>query len=95
MEMDSPCDLKNSGSFPSCKIVTNYYQDEFMEITPLNITTKLPADERRAVTIEAVIALAGSQNPSDITTAAIAKHMNLTQGRCFGTFPARMPSGSR
>ena len=40
----------------------------------------LPADERRAVTVESVVALAGSQNPSEITTAAIAKHMNLTQG---------------
>ncbi|HHH6468850.1 TPA: TetR/AcrR family transcriptional regulator, partial [Escherichia coli] len=43
----------------------------------------LPADERRAVTVESVVALAGSQNPSEITTAAIAKHMNLTQGALF------------
>ena len=49
----------------------------------------LPADERRAVTIEAVIALAGTQNPSDITTAAIAKHMNLTQGALFRHFPTK------
>ncbi|MDO8441297.1 MAG: TetR/AcrR family transcriptional regulator [Polaromonas sp.] len=49
----------------------------------------LPADERRAVTVEAVIALAGSQNPSDITTAAIAKHMNLTQGALFRHFPSK------
>lgn len=47
----------------------------------------LPAVERRAVTVEAVIALAGSQNPSDITTAAIASHMNLTQGALFRHFP--------
>ncbi|HRB46807.1 MAG TPA: hypothetical protein PK439_12605 [Nitrosomonas sp.] len=33
----------------------------------------LPADERRGVTVEAVVELAGSQNPSEITTAAIAK----------------------
>ncbi|CAG7856964.1 hypothetical protein MCAMS1_01645 [biofilm metagenome] len=46
----------------------------------------LPADERRAVTIESVIKLAGSQNPSEITTAAIAKHMNLTQGALFRHF---------
>ncbi|MDD5336670.1 MAG: TetR/AcrR family transcriptional regulator [Rhodoferax sp.] len=49
----------------------------------------LPADERRAVTVEAVIALAGSQNPGDITTAAIAKHMNLTQGALFRHFPSK------
>ena len=56
----------------------------------MNIPRKnLPADERRAVTIEAVIALAGTQNPSDITTAAIAKHMNLTQGALFRHFPTK------
>lgn len=49
----------------------------------------LPADERRSVTVEAVVALAGSQNPSDITTAAIAKHMNLTQGALFRHFPSK------
>lgn len=47
----------------------------------------LPADERRAVTVEAVVELAGSQNPSEITTAAIAKHMNVTQGALFRHFP--------
>ena len=47
----------------------------------------LPADERRAVTVESVVALAGSQNPSEITTASIAKHMNLTQGALFRHFP--------
>lgn len=47
----------------------------------------LPADERRAVTVEAVIELAGSQNPSEITTSAIAKHMKLTQGALFRHFP--------
>ncbi|MEQ1668399.1 MAG: TetR/AcrR family transcriptional regulator [Sulfuriferula sp.] len=50
-------------------------------------TKHLPADERRAVTVEAVIALAGTQNPNEITTAAIAKHMNLTQGALFRHFP--------
>ncbi|NMM37696.1 MAG: TetR/AcrR family transcriptional regulator [Glaciimonas sp.] len=49
----------------------------------------LPADERRAVTVEAVIELAGSQNPSEITTSAIAKHMNLTQGALFRHFPTK------
>jgi AcrR family transcriptional regulator len=47
----------------------------------------LPADERRAVTVKAVIDLAASQNPSAITTAAIAKHMNMTQGSLFRHFP--------
>ncbi|MDP3846101.1 MAG: TetR/AcrR family transcriptional regulator [Pseudomonas sp.] len=46
----------------------------------------LPADERRAVTVESVIALAGSKNPSEITTAAIAKHMRVTQGALFRHF---------
>jgi AcrR family transcriptional regulator len=47
----------------------------------------LPADARRSATVESVIQLAGSQNPSEITTAAIAKHMNLTQGALFRHFP--------
>lgn len=47
----------------------------------------LPADERRTITVESVVELAGSQNPSEITTAAIAKHMNLTQGALFRHFP--------
>lgn len=52
-------------------------------------TNYLPADERRLVTVEAVVALAGTQNPSDITTTAIAKHMNLTQGALFRHFPTK------
>ncbi len=47
----------------------------------------LPADERRALTVGAVIELAGMRNPSDITTAAIASHMRLTQGALFRHFP--------
>ncbi|HEY9040127.1 MAG TPA: TetR/AcrR family transcriptional regulator [Roseovarius sp.] len=47
----------------------------------------LPAEERRNVTVEAVIDLAGRTNPESITTAAIAKHMNLTQGALFRHFP--------
>lgn len=47
----------------------------------------LPADERRAVTIESVLRLAATQNPGEITTAAIAKYMNLTQGALFRHFP--------
>lgn len=48
---------------------------------------QLPAEERRAQTVEAVIELAGVQNPSEITTDAIARHMNLTQGALFRHFP--------
>ena len=46
----------------------------------------LPADERRAATVEAVVALAATQNPSDITTTAIAQQMQLTQGALFRHF---------
>ena len=49
----------------------------------------LPADQRRAVTVEAVVELTGEQNPGDITTAAIAKRMNLTQGALFRHFPSK------
>ena len=47
----------------------------------------LPAEERRQKTIETVIELAGEQNPSEITTDAIAKRMGLTQGAIFRHFP--------
>lgn len=50
-------------------------------------TKKIPAAERRSVTVEAVIDLAASTNPGKITTAAIARHMNLTQGALFRHFP--------
>lgn len=49
----------------------------------------LPAEERRVVTVEAVVALAAEQNPSDITTAAIAQRMGLTQGALFRHFPSK------
>ena len=49
----------------------------------------LPADERRAATVEAVINLAAEQNPSDITTTAIAQRMGLTQGALFRHFPTQ------
>lgn len=49
----------------------------------------LPAEERRNVTVEAVVELAGTTNPGDITTAAIARHMNLTQGALFRHFPSK------
>jgi len=46
----------------------------------------LPADERRALTVETVVELASMQNPNKITTAAIAKHMQVTQGSLFRHF---------
>lgn len=49
----------------------------------------LPADERRAATIATVVRLAAAQNPSDISTGAIAKQMNLTQGALFRHFPSK------
>lgn len=54
----------------------------------MNIQRKhLPAEERRAITVEAVVKLAAEQNPTDITTAAIATSMKLTQGALFRHFP--------
>src|SRR3989344_4624509 len=50
----------------------------------------LPADERRAATVEAVINLAAEQNPSDITTTAIAQRMGLTQGALEAVFMAHI-----
>lgn len=47
----------------------------------------LPAEERRIVTVEALVELAAEQNPNDITTAAIAHRMGLTQGALFRHFP--------
>ena len=47
----------------------------------------LSADERRAATVEAVVELAASGNPGDITTTAIARHMGVTQGALFKHFP--------
>ena len=59
-------------------------------MTTLNTPTKhLTADERRAATVESVVALAASCNPSDITTAAIAEHMQVTQGALFRHFPSK------
>ncbi|MGE0081323.1 MAG: TetR/AcrR family transcriptional regulator [Thiohalomonadaceae bacterium] len=49
----------------------------------------LPAEQRREVTVAAVIELAAEQNPSEITTAAIAQRMGLTQGALFRHFPSK------
>lgn len=47
----------------------------------------LPAAERRAHAVATVLELASEQNPSEITTAAIAERMRLTQGALFRHFP--------
>ena len=49
----------------------------------------LPAEDRRSVTVETVLALAAEQNPSEITTAAISARMKLTQGALFRHFPSK------
>lgn len=49
----------------------------------------LPADERRAATLDAVIALAAQHDPGEISTAAIAQRMGVTQGALFRHFPTK------
>ncbi|MDD4102281.1 MAG: TetR/AcrR family transcriptional regulator [Kiritimatiellae bacterium] len=50
---------------------------------------RLPADKRRAVTVQAVIGLAAEHNPAEITTTAIAERMHMTQGALFRHFPTK------
>lgn len=52
-------------------------------------TKQLTAEERRQRTVEAVVSLSGTRNPSDITTAAIAEQMGVTQGALFRHFPSK------
>ena len=49
----------------------------------------LPAEERRAMTVETVVTLAAEQNPGDITTSVIAKRMGVTQGALFRHFSSK------
>ena len=49
----------------------------------------LPAEDRRALTIQTVIELASRKNPAAITTTDIARHMGLTQGALFRHFPTK------
>ncbi len=49
----------------------------------------LPAEERRAATVDAVIALAADHDPGEITTTAIARQMGVTQGALFKHFPTK------
>src|SRR3546814_12025233 len=51
--------------------------------------TRLSAEERRTTTVEAVIDLAAEQNPRDITTAASAERMGLTQGALSRHLPTK------
>ncbi|VAW04932.1 hypothetical protein MNBD_ALPHA04-1137, partial [hydrothermal vent metagenome] len=50
-----------------------------------NLTSK----QRRSATVEAVIALASSSNPSEITTAQIGAYMDVTQGALFRHFSSK------
>lgn len=52
-------------------------------------TRNLPADERRALTVATVVDLAAEQNPSEISTTAIAARMHVTQGALFRHFPSK------
>ncbi len=47
---------------------------------------RLPAAARRATTVQAVLDLAATDNPANITTSAIAKRMHITQGALFRHF---------
>lgn len=49
----------------------------------------LPADERRAATVDAVLSLAAAHDPGEITTTAIARHMGVTQGALFKHFSTK------
>ena len=51
--------------------------------------TRLPAAERRASTVQAVVDLAAVMNPADITTGAIAARMQITQGALFRHFASK------
>ncbi|MEA4880103.1 MAG: TetR/AcrR family transcriptional regulator [Synergistaceae bacterium] len=49
----------------------------------------LPAEERKTIIVETVLSLAAEGKPSDITTAAIAERMDLTQGALFRHFSTK------
>ena len=53
----------------------------------MEIGKRRSSEERRALTVDAVIELASEMNPADITTAAISDRMGLTQGALFRHFP--------
>jgi len=49
----------------------------------------LKSEERRAATVDAVISLAATQNPSEITTTQIAQQMGVSQGALFRHFASK------
>ncbi len=49
----------------------------------------LTAEERRELTVDAVIDLSAQDDPANITTGSIAKHMRVTQGALFRHFPSK------
>lgn len=49
----------------------------------------LSTHERRKQAIDVVIALAGRENPAEISTGDVARHMDLTQGALFRHFPSK------
>jgi TetR/AcrR family transcriptional regulator len=49
----------------------------------------LPADERKAATVETLLELAAERNPAEITTTVIAERMGVTQGALFKHFPTK------
>lgn len=49
----------------------------------------MSSEDRRAATITAVVELASENNPSEITTAAIAAKMGVTQGALFRHFASK------
>lgn len=50
-------------------------------------TKYLSAEDRRNVTVQAVLEIAAEKDPANITTAAIAGRMHVTQGALFRHFP--------
>ena len=49
----------------------------------------LTAEERREQTVDTVIDLSAQDDPANITTGSIAKHMRVTQGALFRHFPSK------
>ncbi|SCZ58400.1 TetR/AcrR family transcriptional regulator [Thiohalomonas denitrificans] len=55
----------------------------------MNKSRHLPADQRKEMTVRAVVDLCGKEDPARITTASIAKHMKVTQGALFRHFASK------
>nr|WP_298413740.1 TetR family transcriptional regulator [uncultured Halomonas sp.] len=52
-------------------------------------TRHLPSQERKELTVRAVVELCGEQDPARITTASIAERMKVTQGALFRHFTGK------